>query len=171
MNPAYTSSTQGGRALSSSSRLQGQGHIDYNVPRARVSRTPGTSRTCASSTHKKTPGDSWIPGGLEDLLSSSQYEGYLPQDSGCTFPYEHKEATVMNSTSINRLLVTNFTEATATFISSRLRVLTEDSAPSSIFMNRSPLRPWMVTRDGSHIYPNKIDPFDQFTPGLLEELA
>jgi hypothetical protein len=77
----------------------------------------------------------------------------------------------MNSTSINRLLVTNFTEATATFISSRLRVLTEDSAPSSIFMNRSPLRPWMVTRDGSHIYPNKIDPFDQFTPGLLEELA
>jgi hypothetical protein len=29
----------------------------------------------------------------------------------------------------------------------------------------------MVTRDGSHIYPNKIDPFDRFTPGLLEELA
>jgi hypothetical protein len=77
----------------------------------------------------------------------------------------------MNSTSINRLLVTNFTEATATFISPRLRVLTEASAPSSIFMNQSPLRPWMVARDGSRIYPNKIDPFDRFTPGLLEELA
>jgi hypothetical protein len=29
----------------------------------------------------------------------------------------------------------------------------------------------MVAHDGSRIYPNKIDPFDRFTPGLLEGLA
>jgi hypothetical protein len=34
------------------------GSYDYNVPRVRTSQTPGTSRTCASSTHKKVPGDS-----------------------------------------------------------------------------------------------------------------
>jgi hypothetical protein len=58
MNLAYTSSTQGGRARSSSSKLQGQGLIGYNILRVRMSRTPGTFRTYASSTHKTRPGDS-----------------------------------------------------------------------------------------------------------------
>jgi hypothetical protein len=47
---------------SSSSRLQGQGPIEYNVPRVRMFRTPGTSRTCASSTHKKIPSIAESPG-------------------------------------------------------------------------------------------------------------
>jgi hypothetical protein len=58
MNLAYTSSTKGGRARSSSSRLQGQGLIGYNILRVRMSRTPGTFRTYASSIHKKMSGDS-----------------------------------------------------------------------------------------------------------------
>jgi hypothetical protein len=95
----------------------------------------------------------------------------VPQDSGWKFLYEHKEATVMSSTYINRRLVTNFAEATATFISPRLRVLTEASAPSSIFTNRSPPWPWMVALDSSRIYSNKIDPFDWLTPNTLERLA
>jgi hypothetical protein len=40
------------------SRSQGPDHIGYNIPRVRMSQTPGTFRTCASSTHKKMPGDS-----------------------------------------------------------------------------------------------------------------
>jgi hypothetical protein len=58
----------------------------------------------------------------------------VPQDSGCKFLYEHKEVTVMSSTSIYRLLAANFTEATATFISPRLHVLTEASAPLLLSM-------------------------------------
>jgi hypothetical protein len=54
---AYTSSIQGGKARSSSSRSQGQGLINYNSPRVARSRTPGTFRTCASSTLKSRPGD------------------------------------------------------------------------------------------------------------------
>jgi hypothetical protein len=94
-NPAYTSSTQGGRAHSSSSRLQGQGHIGYHILRVRMSRTPETFRTCASSTHKKMPGDSCIPGGLEDLFSSNQFGGHVPQVSGCTFLHRCTVAEVM----------------------------------------------------------------------------
>jgi hypothetical protein len=41
----------------------------------------------------------------------------VPQDSGCKFLHEHTEATVTCSTYINRLLVMDFTEATAMFIS------------------------------------------------------
>jgi hypothetical protein len=63
-NPAYTSSTRGGRARSSSSRSHGQGRIDYSAPKARTSQIPGTSNTCASSTHKQTPSDIRIPRGL-----------------------------------------------------------------------------------------------------------
>jgi hypothetical protein len=77
----------------------------------------------------------------------------------------------MSSTYINRHLVTNFTEATATFISPRLHVLTEASAPFSLFINQTPPQPWMVARDSSRIYPNKIDPLDWFTPSLLEGLV
>jgi hypothetical protein len=43
--------------------------------------------------------------------------GYVPQDSACTSLYKHKEATVMSSTRINRLLVVIVMEATATIIS------------------------------------------------------
>jgi hypothetical protein len=51
-------STQGGKVRSSSSRLQDRGHIDYNIPRAKMFRTLGTFRTWASSTHEKMSGDS-----------------------------------------------------------------------------------------------------------------
>jgi hypothetical protein len=53
----------------------------------------------------------------------------VPQDSGCKFLYEHKEATVISSTYTYRLLAANFMEATAMFISPRLHILTEASAP------------------------------------------
>jgi hypothetical protein len=58
MSPAYTSSTQGGKVRSSSSRLQDRGRIDYNIPRAKMFRTLGTFRTCTSSTHEQMFGDS-----------------------------------------------------------------------------------------------------------------
>jgi hypothetical protein len=41
----------------------------------------------------------------------------VPQDSGCKFLYGHTEATVTCNTYINRLLVVNVAEVTATFIS------------------------------------------------------
>jgi hypothetical protein len=72
-------------------------------------------------------------------------------------------------TYVNRLLVVNFTEATVTFVSYRLHVLTEASAPLLLSMTRLLPRPWMVARH--RIYSNKIDPFDWFTPSLLEGLA
>jgi hypothetical protein len=65
----------------------------------------------------------------------------------------------------------NFMEAPAMFISYRLHVSTEASAPFISSTNRLPLRPWMVARDSSRIYPNKIDPFDWFIPRLLDGLA
>jgi hypothetical protein len=65
----------------------------------------------------------------------------------------------------------NFTEAPATFISYRLHVLKEASALFISSTNRLPPRPWMVAHDSSHIYPNKIDPFDWLIPSLLDGLA
>jgi hypothetical protein len=59
----------------------------------------------------------------------------VSQDSDCKILYEHTEATATSSIYINRLLVMNFTEATATFISYRLHVLTEASAPFLPSMN------------------------------------
>jgi hypothetical protein len=72
---------------------------------------------------------------------------------------------------INRLPVMNAMEAPAMFISYRLHVSTEASAPFISSTNRLPPRPWMVTHDSSCIYPNKIDPFNWFTPSLLDGLA
>jgi hypothetical protein len=57
MSPACTNSTQGGKEHSLSSRLQDQGHIDYNIPKAKMFRTLGTSRTCASFIHEKISGE------------------------------------------------------------------------------------------------------------------
>jgi hypothetical protein len=57
MSLAYTSSIQGGKDRSSSSRLQDCGLIDYNTPRAKTSQIPGTYNTYASFTHKKTHSD------------------------------------------------------------------------------------------------------------------
>jgi hypothetical protein len=93
----------------------------------------------------------------------------VPQDSSCKFLYEHEEVTVMSSTFIYRLLAVNFTEATATFISPRLHVLMEVSAPLLLSTTQFLLRPWMVARHC--IYSKKIDPFDWFTPSMLERLA
>jgi hypothetical protein len=104
-------------------------------------RTLGTSGTCASFTHEKMSGDSRTPGGWDGLLFLNQFGGYVPQDSGCKFLYEHTEAMVTRCTYINRLLVLNFTEATATFVSYQLRVLTEASAPFLPSTNRLPPRP------------------------------
>jgi hypothetical protein len=84
----------------------------------------------------------------------------VPQDLGCKFPCEHMKATAMCIIYINWLPVMNFTEATATFISYQLHVSTEASAPFIPSTNRLPPRPWMVARDSSRIYSNKIDPFD-----------
>jgi hypothetical protein len=75
----------------------------------------------------------------------------------------------MCSIYINRLLVRDFMEAMATFISYRLHVSTEASAPSLPSTNQPPPRPWMVAHYG--IYSNKIDPFDWFIPNLLDGLA
>jgi hypothetical protein len=50
------------KVRSSSSRLQDWGRIDYNTPRAKMSRILGTSRTCVSSTHEEACGDSCSPG-------------------------------------------------------------------------------------------------------------
>jgi hypothetical protein len=93
----------------------------------------------------------------------------VPQDSGWKFLYEHKEATITSSIYINQLLAVNFTEATATFISPQLHVLTEASAPLFLSTTRFLPRPWMVAR--RRIYSNKIDPFDWLTPSTLERLA
>jgi hypothetical protein len=93
----------------------------------------------------------------------------VPQDSGCKFPCEHTEATTTCSTHINRLLVMSFTEATVTFISYQLHVLTEASAPFLSSTNQLLPRPWMVAR--YCIYSNKIDPFDSLIPSLLDGLA
>jgi hypothetical protein len=93
----------------------------------------------------------------------------VPQDSGWKFLYEHKEATVTSSIYINQLLAVNFTEATATFISPRLHVLTEASAPLLLSTTRFLPRPWMVARH--RIYSNKIYLFDWLTPSMLERLA
>jgi hypothetical protein len=93
----------------------------------------------------------------------------VPQDSGWKFLYEHKKATAISSIYINQLLAVNFTEATAMFISPRLHVLTEASAPLLLSMTRFLLRPWMVARH--RIYSNKIDLFDWLTPSTLERLA
>jgi hypothetical protein len=57
-SPAYTSSIRDGKDSSSSSRLQDQGLINYNIPRAKTSQIPRTYRTYASFTHKKTRSDS-----------------------------------------------------------------------------------------------------------------
>jgi hypothetical protein len=75
----------------------------------------------------------------------------------------------MSSTYIYRLLAANFTEATATFIPPQLHVLTEASAPLLLSTTQFLPRPWMVARQ--RIYSNKIDPFDWFTPSMLERLA
>jgi hypothetical protein len=53
----------------------------------------------------------------------------MPQDSGCKSLCEHTEATATCNIYTNRLLVMNFMEATATFISYRLHDLTEAPAP------------------------------------------
>jgi hypothetical protein len=53
----------------------------------------------------------------------------MPQDSGCNSLHEHTEAMATCNVYINRLLVMNFTEATATFIPYRLHVLMEALAP------------------------------------------
>jgi hypothetical protein len=95
----------------------------------------------------------------------------VPQDSGCKFLCEHTEATATCIIYINRLPVMNFTEAPATFISYRLHVSTKASALFISSTNRLSPRPWMVTRDSSRIYSNKIDPFDWFIPSLLDGLA
>jgi hypothetical protein len=95
----------------------------------------------------------------------------VSQDSGCKFLCEHTEAMAMCIFHINRLLVMNFTEATATFISYRLHVLTEASAPFIPSTSRFLPRPWMDARDNNRIYSNKIDPFDWFLPSLLDGLA
>jgi hypothetical protein len=84
----------------------------------------------------------------------------VPQDSGCTFFHEHTEATATCSIYINRLLVVNYTEATATFISYRFRVPMDPSVPFKSSTNQLPPQPWMVARDSSRIFPNKIDLFD-----------
>jgi hypothetical protein len=60
-SPAYISSTQGRKVRSSSNRLPDRGRIDYNTPRAKISRTLRTFRTCASSTHEEACGDSRSP--------------------------------------------------------------------------------------------------------------
>jgi hypothetical protein len=140
MNPAYTSSTQGGRARSSSSRLHGPGHIGYNIPRVRMSRTPGTFRTCASSTHKKMPGDSRIPGGLEDFYSSNQFGGHLPQDSGCTFLRKRTMAAV---TCKHLYKIDFYRECYGKLDWNKSKSSTYRSSP----------RPWLVARDSSRIFP------------------
>jgi hypothetical protein len=122
---------------------------------AKMSRTLGTSRTCASSTHEKMSGDSRISKRLGGLLFSSQFGGCVPQDSGCNFLHEHTKATATCSIYINRLLVVNCTEATATFISYRLRVRMDPSALFKSSINRLPPRPRMVACDSSRIFPNK----------------
>jgi hypothetical protein len=95
----------------------------------------------------------------------------VPQDSGCKFLCEHTEATATCVIYINRLPIMNFMEAPATFITYRLHVSMEASAPFTSSTNRLPPRPWMVARDSSRIYPNKIDPFDWFIPSLLDGLT
>jgi hypothetical protein len=57
----------------------------------------------------------------------------VPQDSGRNFLYEHTEATATCSIYINRLLVVNYTEATATFISYRLHVPMDPPGSVQIF--------------------------------------
>jgi hypothetical protein len=93
----------------------------------------------------------------------------VSQDSGCKSLCEHAEAAATCNIYINRLLVMNFMEATAMFISYRIHVLTEASAPFLPSTNRLPPRPWMVAH--CCIYSNKIDPFDWFIPSLLDGLA
>jgi hypothetical protein len=95
----------------------------------------------------------------------------VPQDSGCNFLHEYTEATATCSIYINRLLVVNYTEAMATFISYRLHVPTDPSAPFKSSTNRLPPRPWIVACDSSRIFPNKIDPFVWFISSLLDGLA
>jgi hypothetical protein len=95
----------------------------------------------------------------------------VSQDLGCKSLCEHTEATAMCTIYINRLPVMNFTEATATFMSYRLHVLTEASALFIPSTTRLPPRPWMVARDSNRIYSNKIVPFDWFIPSLLDGLA
>jgi hypothetical protein len=58
MSQDYTSSIQDGKDRSSSNRLQDRGLIDYNTPRAKTSKIPGTYRTYESFTQKKTRSDS-----------------------------------------------------------------------------------------------------------------
>jgi hypothetical protein len=58
MSQDYTSSIQGGKDRSSSSKLQDRDLIDYNTPRAKTSQIPRTYRTYVSFTHKKTRSDS-----------------------------------------------------------------------------------------------------------------
>jgi hypothetical protein len=65
----------------------------------------------------------------------------MPQDLGCKSLREHTEATATCNVYINRLLVMNFTEATATFISYQLHVLMDASAPFLTSTNRLPPRP------------------------------
>jgi hypothetical protein len=65
----------------------------------------------------------------------------MPQDLGCKSLREHTEATATCNIYINRLLVRNFTEATATFIPYRLHVLTEALAPFLPSTNQLPPRP------------------------------
>jgi hypothetical protein len=95
----------------------------------------------------------------------------VPQDSGCNFLHEHMEATATCSIYINRLLVVNYMEATTMFIPYRLRVPTDPSALFKSSTNQLPLRPWMVARDSSLIFPNKINSFDWFISSLLDGLA
>jgi hypothetical protein len=75
----------------------------------------------------------------------------VPQDLGCNFLHKHTEATATCSIYINRFLVVNCTEATATFISYRLRAPTDPSAPFKSSTNRLPPRPRMVARDSCNI--------------------
>jgi hypothetical protein len=93
------------------------------------------------------------------------------QDLGCKFLCEHTEATATCIIYINRVPIMNVTEAPATFISYRLHVSTEALAPFISSTNRLPPRPWMVARDSSRIYPNKINPFAWVIPSLLDGLA
>jgi hypothetical protein len=57
------------------------------------------------------------------------------------------------------------------FISCRLHIPTEASAPFISSTNLLLPRPGMVARDTSRIYPNKIYPFDWLKSSLLDGLA
>jgi hypothetical protein len=170
---AYTSSTQGGRAPSSSSRSHGQGHIDYNAPRVRTSQIPGTSKTYASSTHKQAPGDIRIPGGLGRSLFLGTNWRPRATTFGLNTPPRARDGQchVQTCVYINRLLVAHDAGATATVISLRLPFLTEPSVPANSSAYRVPPRPSMVARDSSRIFSNTADPFDWPTPSTLERLA